>query len=104
MWVTQGEMTDRSKEHLGVGDEQIIRMRQLLEEQISIVEEGGDPINVFRDPTQNQCLVPKFSSRIPRITPDGRIDRTNDARKYSPIVTGAAARHDGEEALKEPVH
>ena len=104
MWASQGEVFDRSREHLGHGDEQIIRARQLLEEQISIVEEGGDPLNVFRDPVQNQCLVPKFSSRIPRITPDGRIDRTNDARKYSPIVTQAAAKNEGEEALKEPVH
>jgi 5,5'-dehydrodivanillate O-demethylase oxygenase subunit len=104
MWASQGAIYDRTREHLGHGDEQIIRARQLLEEQISIVEEGGDPLNVFRDPAENQCIVPRFSSKISRITPDGRVDRTNDARKYSPIVTNAAAKRDGEESLSEPVH
>jgi 5,5'-dehydrodivanillate O-demethylase len=104
MWCSQGPIFDRSREHLGYGDEQIIRARQLLEEQISIVEEGGDPLNTFRDPKENQCLVPTFSSRIPALTPDGRVDRTNDARKYSAVVTMATVQHYGEEALQEPVH
>jgi 5,5'-dehydrodivanillate O-demethylase len=104
MWASQGEIFDRSLEHLGAGDDQIIRARQLLEEQISIVEEGGDPLNVFRDPAQNQCLMPRFSSKIPRITPDGRIDRTNDARNSSPVVTSAAKNRHGEAVLEEPVH
>ena len=29
----------------------------MLEEQIAIVEDGGDPINTFRDPAENQCIV-----------------------------------------------
>ena len=28
----------------------------MLHEQIKIVEDGGDPINVFRDPAQNAAL------------------------------------------------
>ncbi|MEA2639308.1 MAG: 5,5-dehydrodivanillate O-demethylase oxygenase subunit [Chloroflexota bacterium] len=56
-WVTQGPIWDRSKEHLGAGDRGIAMWRQLLEEQIAIVEAGGDPINVFRDPEQNQLIA-----------------------------------------------
>jgi 5,5'-dehydrodivanillate O-demethylase len=104
MWCSQGMIQDRTKEHLGPGDAQIIRSRALLEEQISIVEEGGDPLNVFRDPAENQCLIPTYSSQIPRLRPDGVIDRTNDARKYSPVVTRATIAHYGQDALKEPVH
>jgi hypothetical protein len=104
MWCSQGALSDRSREHLGYGDEQIIRSRQLLEEQISIVEEGGDPLNTFRDPDANQCLVPTFSSQIPFLRADGRVDRTNDARKYSAVITWATVKRYGEDALKEPVH
>jgi 5,5'-dehydrodivanillate O-demethylase len=103
-WVTQGALTDRSKEHLGYGDEQIVRMRQLLDEQISVVEEGGDPINTFRDPAANVCLALPWAPFIPYLTPDGRPDRTQNARKYSPVVTKASLRAFGTRILNDPVH
>ncbi len=55
-WVTQGPIFDRSAEHLGASDRGIAMWRELLEEQIAIVEAGGDPINVFRDPAQNALI------------------------------------------------
>jgi 5,5'-dehydrodivanillate O-demethylase len=103
-WITQGPIADRSREHLGQGDEHIIRMRQLLEEQIGIVEEGGDPLNVFRDPAQNQCLALPWAPFINHLTPDGKPDRTQNARKYSPIVTQAVVAASGSDGLAEPVH
>ena len=48
-WVTQGAIANRAGEHLGAGDAGIVMWRQLLEEQIAIVEAGDDPINVFRE-------------------------------------------------------
>jgi 5,5'-dehydrodivanillate O-demethylase oxygenase subunit len=104
MWVTQGPLTDRSREHLGVGDEHIIKMRQLLEEQISVVEEGGDPLNVFRDPAKNECLSLPWAPFIPYLTPAGLPDRTQNARKYSPIVSQAALKAYGPKTFEEPVH
>jgi 5,5'-dehydrodivanillate O-demethylase oxygenase subunit len=105
MWATQGGIMDRTKEHLGLGDENILHMRRLLDQQIGIVEEGGDPINVFRDPTANESLVPAISVTMPpKITPDGRPDRTNAARKYSGVYTEATVRALGEAALAEPTH
>ena len=38
-WETQGAPTDRTQEHLGVGDEGIILLRKLLREQIEIVQQ-----------------------------------------------------------------
>ena len=104
MWWSQGVLSDRSREHLGHGDEHIIRMRQLLEEQIGIVEEGGDPLNVFRDPAENQCLALPWAPFILWLTPDGLPDRTQNARKYSPVVTQAAMKAYGPESFKDPVH
>ena len=48
-WVEQGPISPRHLEHLGESDRGIIMFRQMLEEQMRIVEDGGDPINVFRD-------------------------------------------------------
>jgi 5,5'-dehydrodivanillate O-demethylase oxygenase subunit len=104
LWHTQGAIMDRSQEHLGRGDENIIRLRQQLEEQIGIVEEGGDPMNTFRDPAENQYLTPPWGSKRPNRAPDGRPDRTQAARKYSSLISWATVQSLGPDALDEPVH
>ncbi len=55
-WETQGALTDRTQEHLGVGDEGIIILRKLLREQIETVRKGGEPIGVMRDPAKNRLI------------------------------------------------
>jgi len=55
-WPLQGEIVDRSQEHLGESDRGIILFRRLLMEQMDIVQAGGEPMNVFRDPATNQSL------------------------------------------------
>ena len=47
-WIIQGPRMDRSTEALGVTDIGLIMFRNLLNEQIQIVEDGGDPLNVHR--------------------------------------------------------
>jgi 5,5'-dehydrodivanillate O-demethylase len=56
VWETQGGLTDRSQEHLGVGDEGIILLRKILREQIDIVQRGGDPLGTLRDPEENGLI------------------------------------------------
>lgn len=51
-WWSQGQIVDRSQEKLGRTDIPIIFLRRQLDQQIRIVEEGGDPLNVFRDPAE----------------------------------------------------
>jgi len=55
-WETQGFLTDRATEHLGVGDEGVIELRKLLKEQIERVQQGLDPLGVIRDPAKNQLI------------------------------------------------
>ena len=43
-WETQGRLYDRSAEHLGASDRGIIMFREMLRDQIRIVEKGGDPM------------------------------------------------------------
>jgi 5,5'-dehydrodivanillate O-demethylase len=55
-WETQGEVTDRTQERLGVGDEGIILLRKLLKEQIENVQNGLDPMGIIRDPEKNRII------------------------------------------------
>jgi 5,5'-dehydrodivanillate O-demethylase oxygenase subunit len=55
-WETQGYVTDRAQEHLGVGDEGIIVLRKLLKEQIARVEQGLEPLGIIRDPEKNRLI------------------------------------------------
>ncbi len=48
-WWSQGPLTDRSKEKLGRTDVPVIFLRRQLNEQITLVEQGKDPMNVFRN-------------------------------------------------------
>jgi 5,5'-dehydrodivanillate O-demethylase len=48
-WWGQGDRVDRSQETLGRTDLPIVFMRRQLEEQIALVEQGKEPMNVFRD-------------------------------------------------------
>lgn len=58
--VTPGEITPRNKEHLGRSDAGIVLYRQLLQDQMALVGDGGEPINVRRNEKENQCIeLPK---------------------------------------------
>jgi 5,5'-dehydrodivanillate O-demethylase oxygenase subunit len=60
-WYNQGDISDRTKEHLGASDTLVSAYRHLLKEQIDIVASGGEPINVFRDPSK----IDRPERRIP---------------------------------------
>jgi len=49
-WWGQGDLVDRSKETLGRTDLPIVFLRKQLDEQITLVEQGKDPMNTFREP------------------------------------------------------
>ena len=56
VWEAQGEVNDRSREHLGATDRGVVLFRKLLREQIEIVRNGGEPIGVIRDAQENASL------------------------------------------------
>jgi hypothetical protein len=64
-WETQGPITDRTREHLGHADKGIVMLRRLLREQIEIVQKGGEPMGVIRDPAKNKIIdIPVINERI----------------------------------------
>ena len=56
-WVGQGPISDRPREHLGATDIGVILFRKMLKEQLRISEDGGDPMNVIRDPAKNEYIT-----------------------------------------------
>ena len=55
-WATQGPVADRTVEKLGESDKGIILYRRMLKQQLEIAADGGDPINVFREPAPNGVI------------------------------------------------
>ena len=79
-WITQGPVARRDLEKLGESDKGIILFRKLLDDQIRLMEDGGDPMNVFRQP-----MAP---IRLP-IEPS-RGFAQNPPKKYVPQEAGAS--------------
>jgi 5,5'-dehydrodivanillate O-demethylase len=105
-WITQGPIADRSLEKLGESDKGIILYRRLLRQQLAIVEAGGEPMNVFRDPDQNVCIeLPWEGQEDPwAFMQKGLMRRTGQAGKYAPVLREMVAKYEGEAALAGPVH
>ncbi len=47
-WVSQGEIVDRSTEHLGRSDAGVSMLRKMFKENMQIVDDGGDPLGTVR--------------------------------------------------------
>lgn len=52
MWETQGEITDRTTEHLSYSDRGVSLFRKLLRENMELVHQGKEPMGVIRDPNR----------------------------------------------------
>ncbi|HEY7064530.1 MAG TPA: aromatic ring-hydroxylating dioxygenase subunit alpha [Chloroflexota bacterium] len=55
-WVGQGDVADRTGEHLGESDRGVIMMRRRMLEEAQVVAAGGEPKGLMRDPAQNGCI------------------------------------------------
>jgi len=64
-WESQGGVTDRTLEHLGVSDMGIVMLRKMLRSQAKIVKNGGDPIGIKRLPSEDIVIAfDVFNERI----------------------------------------
>lgn len=75
-WETQGPVFDRSKELLGTTDRGIVFWRNLLRQQIRLVEEGKEPDGVIRDPKINEMIALRIEKHR-----DARFERELAAAK-----------------------
>jgi len=54
-WETQGPILDRTRERLAGSDRGVVMYREMLAREIKKVQQGVDPMNVFRDP--NHAII-----------------------------------------------
>src|SRR5690606_2405259 len=72
-WTIQGPIMDRTQEHLGVTDLGVIMFRRLLAAQKKVAADGGEPMNVHRDPSKNEYIeLPQEISLYPGDTEIGQ--------------------------------
>ena len=62
-WVGQGQVADRTKEHLGVSDRGIVMMRRRFLSDMEVIAKGGDPKAIIRDPKVNECVRLPIAAR-----------------------------------------
>lgn len=91
MWFTQGDVADRTEEHLGASDKGVALFRKQIELNLIKLQQGEDPMNVFRDPEENECLeLPVEGAKLGGRTGFfGAGRRTGNSSKYSPILQEA---------------
>lgn len=65
-WETQGDRYDRTQELLGASDRGVTMLRKLLREQIDVVEAGGEPVGVIRDPALNELISFNLTDDVSR--------------------------------------
>ena len=66
--------------------------RKLLEEQINVVEDGGDPLGLIRDPLQNEAVDVMTERDIYR---EGKVK----SAAWIPMESGRSPAHDDIEAV-----
>jgi 5,5'-dehydrodivanillate O-demethylase len=54
---SQGEIYDRTREHLGASDEGVILLRQTIKESIEAVRQGQDPFWILRNSEENSKIT-----------------------------------------------
>ncbi|MFI5387899.1 MAG: hypothetical protein ACHQ50_17470, partial [Fimbriimonadales bacterium] len=93
LWTSQGEILDRTREHLVDSDQGVLLYRRLLQQQVSIVEDGGEPMNVFRngaDMGSRVDLEPDQPSSQPTTGAFNPEDLEDDVERYSPAIDEVA--------------
>ena len=90
-WVTQGPIAQRQLEKLGESDRGLIMFRKQLRREIDVMEDGGEPMNVFRDEAVAACVSApieqvKFGMKRPKKYIPGESGFSADADKINVVL------------------
>ena len=105
-WVSQGPVAERHLEKLGESDTGVILYRNLLQEQLELVQRGEDPMEVYRDPGQNE-IIELFHESVHRPGLFKGYKFTGGHMKFSPTLGEVQELYRQAEALGEsggPLH
>ena len=91
-WVSQGEIVDRTQEHLGRSDAGVAMLRKMFKENMQRVEEGKDPLGTVR--TRRDCIeLPCEKDKFGAGTAFTDQWITGGSMRYAPIRDQLLARH-----------
>ncbi len=95
-WASQGPVARRELEKLGESDTGIIMFRKMLREQMDVVDDGGDPMCVFREQAPGEGIKApleqvKFGQRRPKKYIPGEAGYSSDADKINSVLATWAA-------------
>jgi 5,5'-dehydrodivanillate O-demethylase len=79
-WYTQGAIAKRNLEKLGESDKGIILFRNQLKQQLEVMQDGGEPMNVFRTEEENSDLTDPSIPNETNHWPGGYIENTAQPR------------------------
>ena len=96
-WITQGAITDRTRETLGRSDKGILMYRKMLDEALRDVEAGRDPMNVMRGLNVSRIDLPVEANKLKTSGNAVTNERTGNTAKYSPLLK----KHDKHTAAAE---
>jgi len=108
-WIAQGQVADRTKELLGESDKGVRLLRRMFLEQIQVVAEGGEPMNVFRDPEEAKNIYLPTADEEDNwgYQQTQMLSRARTANKWSPVLKEMIHKYYGdkaEEIIQSPVH
>jgi 5,5'-dehydrodivanillate O-demethylase len=79
IWLNQGNILDRTQEHLSQSDKGLVMMRNKAFSQIDLVADGGEPKATLRDPEANRRLVlPMTGQKVRATTEDLAVSAPNE--------------------------
>lgn len=110
VWIAQGPLTNRANELLGESDKGVRLLRRMFLEQIEVVANGGDPLNVYRDPAvANHLKIPHVEDEDNWGYQQTQLrSRARTANKWSPVLKEMVHKYfteeEAAEILQDPVH
>ena len=88
VWLNQAPIVDRTKEHLSVGDEGVVMLRQKLFSQMALVADGGEPKGIIRSEALNNALrLPYTEPVVPEASPEPETTEETGEVRF-PFVAG----------------
>ena len=91
-WVTQGQIADRTKEHITKSDLGVVAVRRMFRESMQAVQEGRDPVAVMREPHE-VIRLPLERSKFGRGAEFAIDWIDNGSMRYSPIAEDMKRLH-----------
>jgi 5,5'-dehydrodivanillate O-demethylase oxygenase subunit len=102
-WVTQGQIADRTIEHITKSDLGVVALRRMFRDSMQAVQDGRDPVAVVREPHE-VIKLPLERSKFGRGAEFAIDWIDNGSMRYSPIADDLKKLHIDAAETRLPAH